>query len=353
MPMSVADLAGEWFDSEPLRAIVAADGVLGSFLGPRSAGSAAIFLLLAARNAHAIASGWTARGGPGAVADALAASAQRAGAQIRTRAEVGRIVVEDQTVKAVALSTGEEIPARYVVSNADPRRTLLDLVDPAHLGPEFVRRVQNIRMRGTLSKINYAVASLPAFTSLLPLEPDRRAAALSGCVRLSPDTDAIERAFDAAKYGTFAEEPWVELTIPSLADPGLAPEDRHVVSAYVQFTPRVLRDTTWDRNRDRLADIVTRAIDRHAPGFQSSIIAQQVITPEDLERAWGLTGGHIFHGDLALDQLFVARPLLGWARHQTPVRNLYLCSAGTHPGTGLDGRSGMLAAWAVIAASRR
>ena len=353
LPMSVADLASEWFESEPLQALVAADGVLGAFLGPRSAGSAAVSLLLSARDGHPIAPGWTARGAIGAIADALAAAARSAGAEIRTGAEVQHILVEGGTATGVALSTGEEISARDVVSNVDPRRTLMTLVDPIHLGPEFLRRVQNIRMRGTLSKVNYAVAALPDFPSLRALVPEQRAAALSGCIRLARDTDAIERAFDAAKYGRYAEEPWIEMTIPSLGDPGLAPAGQHVVSVYVQFTPYQLRGTTWDAARDRLGEVVTRVIEQYAPGFSQSIVARQVITPLDLERTWGLTGGHIFHGELALDQLVVARPLLGWARYRTPIRNLYLCGAGTHPGTGIDGRSGALAARAVLAATRK
>jgi phytoene dehydrogenase-like protein len=354
LPMSVADFAGEWFESEPLRATVAAGGILGSFLGPRSAGSAFVLLLLAARDGQPVAPGWTALGGAGAIADALAAAARQAGAQIRTGSQVQRILADDRGVSGIVLASGEEIHGRYVVSSADPRRTLLGLVDPALLAPEFLRRVQNIRMRGALTKINYAVSEMPVFTGLRSQGPAERAAAISGCVRLARSTDAIERAFDAAKYGGYSDEPWIELAVPSAADGSLAPAGRHVVSAYVQFTPRTLRGTTWDDERERLADIVTATIDAYAPGFGRSIIARQVITPLDLERNWGLTGGHIFQGELALDQFFAARPLLGWSRYRTPLANLFLCGSGTHPGVGLDGRSGMLAAQAIIReASRR
>jgi phytoene dehydrogenase-like protein len=352
LPMPVADLAGEWFESEPLRSVVAADGLLGSFLGPRSAGSAAILLLLAAQEGHPIAPGWTARGGTGAIADALAAAARQAGVDIRTSAGVQRILVDEKGARGVVLTNGEEIQSRLVASSADPRRTLLGLVDPAHLAPEFLQRVEHIRMRGTLSKVNYAVSAIPNFTGLQPLTLDRRAAALSGPVRLARHTDAIERAFDAAKYGAMADEPWIELTIPSIVDATLAPAGRHVVSAYAQFTPHALRETTWGAERDRLGDLVTRTIDQYAPGFGQSVIAREIITPLDLEETWGLTGGHIFHGELALDQLVVSRPLLDWAHYRTPVRNLYLCGSGTHPGIGIDGRSGMLAAKAIIKAGR-
>jgi phytoene dehydrogenase-like protein len=226
---------------------------------------------------------------------------------------------------------------------------MLGLVGASHLPTEFVNAVRNIRMRGSLAKINYAVSSLPAFRALAERDRRQQEASLAGCVRLCPGLNVLEQAFDAAKYGRYHEEPWIELTIPSLLDPALTPASRHVVSAYVQFAPYELRGSTWDLERDRFGDLATRAIEKYAPGFAQSIIARQVITPADLERVHGLTGGQIFHGELALDQLYVGRPLLGWARYDTPVRRLFLCGVGTHPGAGLDGRSGWLAAKAVRA----
>jgi phytoene dehydrogenase-like protein len=354
LPMSVADLMSEWFDSEPLRATIAAGGMLGAFLGTRSAGSAAQLLLIGSGGAgdgHPVGSGWFARGGIGAVSDAIAAAARQAGAEIRTGVDVQSITIAGQSATGVVLSSGEAITARVVVSNADPKRTLLGLIDPVHLAPEFLQRVQNIRMHGTLAKVNYAVASLPRFSGLAGsagLDATQQNAALSGRVRLSRGLDTIERAFDAAKYGEYSAEPWIELTIPSVGDAALAPAGAHVVSAYVQFAPYHLRGTTWDAERDRLGDAATRTIAAYAPGFESSVVARQVITPLDLERTFGLTGGHIFHGELSLDQLFITRPLLGWARHATPIERLYLCGSGTHPGTGLNGRSGALAAKAIL-----
>jgi phytoene dehydrogenase-like protein len=353
LPMAAGDFAGEWFESEPLRATVAAGGILGAFLGPWSAGSTAQLLLLAARDGHPIGSGWFARGGTGAVADALAGAAQQAGVDIRTGAEVVAVTVRGDAATGAVLQNGDELPARVIVSNLDPKRTLLRLVDPACLDPEFRRRVQNIRTHGTLAKVNYAIDAVPRLASLAARAGDRQVAAMSGRIRLAPTVDDIERAFDAAKYGSFADAPWIELTIPSLLDSSLAPAGQHVVSAYVQYAPYHLRGTTWDRERSRLAAATTATIDRYAPGFASSVIAQQTITPLDLEQTYGLTGGHIFHGELALDQLFLARPTLGWARYETPIRNLYLCGSGTHPGTGLDGRSGALAAKVIAAALRR
>jgi phytoene dehydrogenase-like protein len=352
LAMPAADFTDEWFESEPLCSAIAAGGTLGSFLGPRSGGSAAVLLWLGAGEGNPIAPGWTVRGGIGAVSDALADAARRAGAEIKVGAEVREIVVRDGAATGVTLATGEIVAARRVVSNADPRRTLLGLVDPVHLPPEFVRAVQQIRMRGSLAKINYAVSSLPRFGAGKTDRQDQEAA-LSGWVRLCPDMDTLERAFDAAKYGGYANDPWIELAIPSILDPGLAPAWQHVVSAYVQFAPYRLRGTTWDLEREHLADVATAAIAAYAPGFAESVVARQIITPMDLEATYGLTGGQIFHGEIALDQLLVARPLLGWARYGTPIRNLFLCGVGAHPGTGLDGRAGVLAARQVINAARR
>jgi phytoene dehydrogenase-like protein len=353
MPMAVADLAGEWFDSEPLRATIAAGGIFGSCLGPWSAGSAAVLLMLGAGEGQPVASGWFALGGCAALADALAAAVRLAGVEIRTGAEVARIEAADGAVTGVTLASGEALAARAVVSNADPKRTLLGLLDPMHLDPEVVRRIQNIRAHGTLAAIHYTVSSLPRFPGVETLHGAERTAALSGRIRLARDVDGIERAFDAAKYGGFAEEPWIELTIPSITDPAAAPPGHHVVSAYVQYAPYHLRGTTWDAERDRLEAAATRTIAQYAAGFESSIVARTVITPLDLERRYGLTGGHIFHGELSLDQWFVTRPLLGWARYRTPIERLYLCGSGTHPGTGVDGRSGALAAREIISALAR
>ena len=339
IPMAVADLVAEWFESEPLRAAMAAGGVLGSFLGPRSAGSGLVLLLLGAIHAHPIATGWWTRGGVGAVSDALADAARQAGAVIRTDAAVDRIDVTADVASAVTLASGERISARAIVSSIDPKCTLLKMIDPIHLAPELVRRVQNIRARGTLAKVNYAVSALPDVAKQPP-------AALSGRIRLAPNVDAIERAFDVAKYGGLSNEPWIELTIPSVTDPSLAPNGAHVVSAYVQYAPYALRGTTWDEERERLGEVATRTISRYAPGFESTVVARQVITPLDLERIYGFTGGHIFHGELALDQLLMGRPVLGWTHYATPIRNLYLCGAGTH--SGLNGRSGALVAKEIL-----
>jgi phytoene dehydrogenase-like protein len=386
MPMAVADLASEWFESEPLRATIAAGGVLGSFLGPRSAGSAAVLMMLGAGEGQPVASGWFAGGTPGALADALGAAARQAGVEIRTGADVARIEVADGAVTGVTLASGDAIAARAVVSSADPKRTLLGLLDPIHLAPEIVRRIQNIRTHGTLAHMTFVVSSLPRFAGIEALHGAERAHALSGRIRLARDVDGIERAFDAAKYGGFADEPWIELTIPSIADSASTPQGQHVISAYVQYAPYHLKGRPeglphnreadalslisrgdslpsnsrgaglqpceWDAQRDRLAATATRTIEQYAPGFEASIVSRTVMTPLDLERTYGMTGGHIFHGELSLDQWFVTRPLLGWARYRTPIDRLYLCGSGTHPG-GLDGRSGANAAREILKSLKR
>jgi phytoene dehydrogenase-like protein len=346
LPMPVADLVHEWFDSEPLGAVLGAGGVFGSFLGPRSPGSAAVLLVRGSGEGHPFGRGWAAKGGMGALADALAAAARAGGAEIRTGATVKEIVVRDGAAVAVNLDSGEEVKARRVISSLDPRRTFVNLVDAVHLPRAFVADVRRIRMRGTLAKVNFALSAAPRFAGLETLSDGDRAAVLSSAIRLCPDLDTMERAFDAAKYKQVSDEPWIELTVPSAVDPSLATgPGGHVASAYVQFVPYEAGASVGD---ERLRQVVIQTIEKYAPGFGRSIIAADVITPADLERTHGLTGGHIFHGELALDQLFIARPLLGWARFATPIRHLFLCGAGTHPGTGLDGSSGALAAKEIL-----
>jgi phytoene dehydrogenase-like protein len=255
--------------------------------------------------------------------------------------DVARILVRDERARGVVLADGTEILARAVVSAVDPRRTFLGLCDPMDLAPEFLWRMRHYRSHGTVAKMNLALSALPAFTGLTREH-------LAARVRLCSDLDYLERAYDHAKYGRYSTEPYIEFTIPSLIDAGLAPEGAHVLSAYVQFAPYTLRGVSWDESREAFAKLVVDTLDRHAPGLRSLVVAEQVITPLDLERTYGLTGGHIFHGELALDQLLSMRPLLGWARYDSPIRDLYLCSSGTHPGTGLTGGSGRNAAREII-----
>lgn len=340
-PMAVADLVGECFETELLRAAIAAEGIFGTHFGPWSAGSAMVLLLRAANERLGVSDGRFPRGGAGAISTALAGAAQTAGVEIRTATAVSHVVVRDERARGVALDGGEEIEARAVVSAVDPKRTFLQLCDPIDLAPEFLWRMRHYRAHGTVAKLNLALSALPTFAGVAR-------EALTGRVRIGPDVDYLERAFDQAKYGSYSTEPFIEFTMPSLLDSSLAPAGAHILSAYVQFAPYKLRDRSWDAEGGALARVAIEAIERYAPGLRSLIVAQQVVTPLDLERTYGFTGGHIFHGELALDQLLTMRPLLGWGRYHAPIPGLYLCSSGTHPGTGLTGMSGRNAAREIL-----
>ena len=228
-----------------------------------------------------------------------------------------------------------------MVSGSGSKSDFLTLCDADHLPPEFLWRIKHYRSRGTLAKVNLALSALPSFTGATRTM-------LAGRVRLAPDLDYLERAFDHAKYGRFSTDPWIEFTIPSLDDPTLAPPGAHVLSAYAQFAPYTLREGDWDASRDALGDTVIKTLSQYAPGLPSLIVERQVLTPLDLERGWGLTGGHIFHGELTLDQFFTMRPLLGFGQYRTPIKGLFLCGSGAHPGTGLTGGSGLNAAREVL-----
>ncbi len=342
-PMAVADLVAEYFETELLRAVIAARGIFGTFLGPWSAGSSLQLLIRAAGDPHPAGSAVYVAGGTGALTQAMASAAQAAGAEIRTSAEVIEIRVKDGAATGVLLATGEEINANAVISNADPKRSLLKLTDPVYLSPDFVQKLQHYRGNGTVAKVNLALSGLPSFTAL----SNDGASALKGRVHIGQEIDYLERAFDEAKYGTFSRQPYLEVTIPSLTDPTLAPDGKHVMSIYMQYAPYKLKGD-WEEQRKALGQTVVQTLAQYAPDLPGLILTHQIITPLDLEENYGLTGGQIFHGDLALDQFFTMRPLLDWARYRTPIENLYLCGSGTHPGAGLTGGSGANAAREIV-----
>jgi len=357
-PMAVADLAAEYFETELLRAVVAARGIFGTFLGPWSAGSALVLLIRAAGDSHPAGSAMFAAGGMGALTQAMASAAKAAGAEIRTGADVIEIRVQNGAATGVLLSTGEEIHARAVVSNADPKHTLLKLTDPTHLSPDFVQKLQHYRGKGTVAKVNLALAGLPSFTALKNGDASAVAAsALRGRIHIGHEIDYLERAFDESKYGSFSRQPYLEATIPSLTDPTLAPEGNHVMSIYMQYAPYKLKGDwplcDWDVQRKALGQTVVKTLAEYAPNLPELILTHQIITPRDLEEKYGMTGGQIFHGELALDQFFTMRPLLDWARYRTPIQNLYLCGSGTHPGAGLTGGSGSNAAREILKELKR
>ncbi len=345
-PMAVADLVAEFFENELVRAAIASRGIFGTNFGPWSAGSSAVLLLRSAADPHPAGSSAFPRDGVGALTQAMEAAAAKAGAEIRAGAEVAQISVKDGVATGVILKSGEEIAARAVVSGADPRRTFLGLLDPAHLTPDFLGKMQNYRIQGTMAKVNLALSSLPEFPAL----QEAGAQALAGRIHIGPEIDYLERAFDDAKYGDLSRQPYLDVLIPSVSDPSLAPAGAHVMSVCVQFAPFKLKSGDWKSRREELGDVVVKTLATYAPKLPQQIVARQIITPLDLEETYGLTGGHIFHGELALDQLFTMRPLLGWARYATPIERLYLCGSGTHPGTGLTGVSGANAVREILKA---
>ena len=353
-PMPVADLLTDVFDTELLRATFCTRGVFASALGPRSAGTAAALILEAARQPSSPFAPVFVQGGPGQLASAMAAVATAAGAEIRCGAAVARIDVDDSGVCGVTLSNGDRIATTTVVSNADPQRTLLGLVDPVRLEPDVILRIRNYRARGTLAKVNVVMNGLPSFAGLkrLPagLTPE---AALSGRILIAPTIDDIERAYDASKYGQWSAKPWLECVIPTLTDSTLAPSGTHVLSIYAQYAPYQLREGSWAEARGAFQQAVLDRVSEFAPDLPSRIVLTETITPADLEATHSFTGGHIHHGEMALDQLFIMRPTLGWAQHTTPVAGLFLCGAGTHPGGGVTGANGAHAAKAVIAHNRK
>jgi phytoene dehydrogenase-like protein len=342
-PMAVADLAAEWFETEALRATVAARGIFGAFAGPWSAGTSAALLMQAATDSHAIAPSTLVKGGMGALTQALAKAA--AGAEIRTSADVNGVQIKDGQAIGVVLANGEEISARTVISNADPRATLLKLIDPSELDPSFLTKLRNYRAHGTVAKVNLALSALPKFSAVSDGDAFEK---LSGRIHIGPDIDYLERAFDAAKYGDLSPQPYMDITIPSLSDSSMAPNGAHVMSIHAQFAPYHLKNGDWNSRKEELGDVVVKVLSDYATNLKELIVGRQVITPLDLERAYGLSGGHIHHGEMSLDQLFAFRPLIGWARYRTPIGGLYLCGAGTHPGGGVTGAPGLNAGREII-----
>ncbi|HXF37538.1 MAG TPA: NAD(P)/FAD-dependent oxidoreductase, partial [Actinomycetota bacterium] len=269
-------------------------------------------------------------------------AALEAGAEIRTGAEVVAVTTRDGRATGVALATGEEVAARVVVSGADPRSTLVDLVDPVVLGPTLLWRARNIRASGTAAKVHLVLGGPPRFPGA---DPER----LAGRIVIAPGIDPLERAFDAWKYGRTSEEPLLEAVIPSIVDPSVAPAGKHVMSVIAQWAPYRLREGDWEGERERLGDLVVKALDAYAPGLADLVEAREVLAPPDLERTFGLPEGHVLHAEPGLDQFYAWRPLLGHARYRLGIPGLYLCGSGAHPGGGITGAPGANAAREVLA----
>jgi phytoene dehydrogenase-like protein len=344
LTMSSADYLDEWFETEALKATKSASGIIGTLAGPRSPGTAYVLLHHYMGELDGVFRAWGfAKGGNGSVSGAIAAAARAFGAEIRTEAPVARVIVKGGTAVGVALESGEEIHAQFVVSGADPRRTFLDLLGPKHLPEDFVAAIRRFRFRGASGKVNLALAELPRFAGLPDAGPHLR-----GAISISPSVDYLERAYDEAKYGEFSRRPYLDIVIPSLLDPAMAPPGKHVMSIFAQYAPYSLAGGWTEARRDAFGDAVIDTLAEYAPNLKGAILHRQVITPADIERTVGLTEGNIFQGELTLQQMFFLRPVPGWARYAAPVAGLYQCGAGTHPGGGVMGASGRLAAQAIL-----
>jgi phytoene dehydrogenase-like protein len=346
MTMSAADFLDQWFETDPLKATMSASGIIGTYLGIRSPGTAYVLLHHYMGEIDGAFRAWgIPKGGTGGISEAIGRAAVAQGAEIRMEAPVARIEVRGDRATGVVLEDGEEIAASLVLASTDVRRTFLDLLEPGLLDPDFEDEVRRFKFRGSSGKVNLAVDRLPEFTCL-PGEGEH----LRGAISFSPSTDEMEQAYDDAKYGRWSRRPYVDMIIPTMVDPSMAPPGKHVISCFVQYAPYHLAPElgSWDDNREAFGDTVVDRIAEFAPGIRDIIVGRQVMTPLDIERATGLTEGNIFAGELTLEQLFFNRPVPGYARFRTPIRDLWLCGSSTHPGGGIMGANGRLAALEVL-----
>ena len=344
MTMSAADYLDEWFEGDLLKASLAASGIIGTLLGPRSPGTAYVLLHHSMGEIDGAYRSWGyVRGGMGALSASIAASAEHFGAHIRTNAEVRQVLIQNGRAVGVELATGERIGARVVLSNCDPKRTFLKLMDPQLLPQDFVRAIRNFNIEGSSGKVNLALDSFPDFKVLPGYGPH-----LQGDVTIGESMDYIERAYEDAKYGDFSHRPYIDMCIPSTLDPTIAPPGKHVMSNFIQYAPYHLRKGTWPERREEFGETVLDTIEEHVPKIRDIVVGQQVLSPWDLEQEFGLTGGNIFHGELTPNQLLFFRPAGGWAQYRTPIKALYLCGSGAHPGGGVMGAPGRNAVTEVL-----
>jgi phytoene dehydrogenase-like protein len=344
MTMSSADFLDQWFETDVLKATMSASGIIGTFLGIRSPGTAYVLLHHYMGEIDGAFRSWGfSRGGTGQISNAIASAAREAGVEIRTRAAVGKILIENNRGRGVVLTSGEEISCNVISSSVDPCLTFEKFIEPKELPPEFLQSVRRYKFRGSSGKVNLALDALPSFRAL-----PGAGVHLRGAMSISPGTEYMERAYDDAKYGHFSKRPYIDMVIPSLTDPSVAPPGKHVLSCFVQYAPYKLAEGTWDDQREAFGNNVINTIAEHAPNIKDIIIDRQVLTPLDLEREFGLTQGNIFQGELSLEQLFFLRPVPGWAYYRTPVDNLYMCGSATHPGGGIMGANGRIASQVIL-----
>jgi len=342
--VSAVDLLDRWFETDVLKATMSASGIIGTFLGVRSPGTAYVLLHHYMGEIDGAFRAWGfARGGTGAISNAIGDAAREFGAEIRTSAPIAKILVKNGRAGGVVLQNGDEIQADIVSSSVDPNLTFVKMLDAGELPSEFLDEVRRYKYRGSSGKVNLALDALPDFTCM-PGE----GAHLRGAISISPAVDYMERAYDDAKYGRYSRRPYVDMVIPSLTDPSVAPPGKHVMSCFVQYAPYNLKEGTWDEKREEFGNNVIDTVSEYAPNLKKIIVGKQVLTPLDIEREFGLTQGNIFQGELSLEQLFFLRPVPGWAQYRTPIKNLYMCGSATHPGGGIMGAPGRLAALEIL-----
>jgi len=344
MTMSAVDFLDQWFETDVLKATMSASGIIGTFLGVRSPGTAYVLLHHYMGEIDGAFRSWgLSRGGTGAISNAIADAAREAGAEIRTEAPIAKIILKNGQAKGVVLENGDEIYADIVSSSVDPRLTFMKMVGEEHLPSDFVDDIKRYKFRGSSGKVNLALDDLPDFKCMPGPGPHLR-----GAVSFSPSVEYMERAYDDAKYGRYSRRPYIDMVIPTLTDPSLAPPGKHVMSCFVQYAPYHLKEGSWDDKREEFGDTVIDTIAEQAPNIKDIILHRQVLTPLDLEREFGLSEGNIFQGELTLEQLFFLRPAPGWAQYRSPIRNLYMCGSATHPGGGIMGASGRNAAMEIL-----
>ncbi len=344
LTQSAADLLDEWFESQAVKGTKAASGIIGTFLGPRSPGTAYVLLHHYMGEIDGAFRAWGfAKGGTGGVSNAIARSAQALGAEIRLESPVQQVKVRRGRAAGVVLESGEEIESRVVLSAVDPKRTFLSLVAPEHFPEDFLQSVRDFRIRGSSGKVNIALSRLPTFTAL-PNEP----ALYRGAISISPSVDYLERAYDDAKYRKISRRPYLDMIFPSAIDPDMAPPGHHVMSCFVQYAPYDVEGGWTDERREELGETVISTLEEYAPDIRKCIVGMQIISPKDIEAIAGITGGNIFHGELLLHQIFFLRPVPQWADFRTPLRGYYFGASGAHPGGGVMGAAGMLAAQEIL-----
>src|SRR5438874_861558 len=342
--MSAIDYLDQWFETDVLKATMSASGIIGTFLGVRSPGTAYVLLHHYMGEIDGAFRSWGfARGGTGAISNAIADAAREAGVEIRTQAGIVKILVKAGRARGVILANGDEIQADIVSSSVDPRLTFIQFIENGNLPNAFLDEVRRYKFRGSSGKVNLALDRLPSFTCM-----PGPGAHLRGAISISPSVEYMEKAYDDAKYGRYSRRPYIDMVIPTLTDPSVAPPGKHVMSCFVQYAPYNLKEGTWDEKREEFGDNVIDTIAEHAPNIRNIILHRQVLTPLDLEREFGLSEGNIFQGELTLEQLFFLRPAPGWAQYRSPIKNLYMCGSATHPGGGIMGASGRNAAMMIL-----